>query len=202
MSGASATPSVPPLSEFDYGPDDPFAPGFGDPDTSGAASPDPEAPVPPPLSDSARAEVRGMYQYLVDLFPQAAGSSQAPLPPRALFEEFFAAPSSPHQPVFLTWFERIRSTLSEADTLIVNLLASGRPESSRLPPRQAQYSVGGGSSLGSAAPVNPSLLAMFERPLRPSLHLGLRFARLHCWNRILVLFLSRSLMRCGSCQAS
>ena len=33
--------------------------------------------------------------------------------------------------------------------------------------------MGGGASLGSAAPVNPSLLAMFERPLRPSLHLGL-----------------------------
>ena len=114
-----------------------------------------------------------MYQYLVDLFPQAAGSSQALLPPHALFEEFFAAPLSPHQPVFLTWFERVRSTLSEADTRIVNLLASGRPESSLLPPRQTQYSVGGGSSLGSAAPVNPSLLAMFERPLRPSLHLGL-----------------------------
>ena len=173
LSGASASPSAPPLSEFDYGPDDPFAPGFGDPDASGAAAPDLEAPVPPPLSDSARAEVWRMYQYVVDLFPQAVGSSQVPLPHRALFEEFFAAPSSPHQPVFLTWFERIRSTLSEADTRIVNLLASGRPESLLLPPRQAQHSVGGGSSLGSAAPVNPSLLAMFERPLRPSLHLGL-----------------------------
>ena len=42
-----------------------------------------------------------------------------------------------------------------------------------MPPRHAQYSVGGGVSLGSAAPVNPSLLAMFERPLRPSLHLAL-----------------------------
>ena len=42
LSGASATPSAPPLSEFDYTPDDPFAPGFGDPDASGAA-----APVPP-----------------------------------------------------------------------------------------------------------------------------------------------------------
>ena len=42
-----------------------------------------------------------------------------------------------------------------------------------MPPRNVQYSVGGEASLGSAAPVNPSLLAMFERPLRPSLHLGL-----------------------------
>ena len=42
-----------------------------------------------------------------------------------------------------------------------------------MPPRQSQYSVGCSSSLGSAAPVNPSLLAVFERPLGPSLHLGL-----------------------------
>ena len=125
LSGASATPSAPLFSEFDYAPDDPFAPGFVDPDAPGAAT-----PVPPPLSDSARAEVRRMSQYLVDLFPQA------PLPPRALFEEFFAAAPSPHQPVFLSWFERVRSTLSEADARIVSLLASGRPESSLLPPRQ------------------------------------------------------------------
>ena len=161
LSGASAPPSAPPLSDFDYGNDDAFAPGFGDPDSSGAVAPDPEAPVPPPLSDSARAEVRRMYQYLVDLFPQSAGSSPAPLPPRALFEEFFAAPSSPHQPVFLSWFERVRSALSDADAQILSLLASGRPESALLPPRQSQYSVGSGSSLRSAAPVNPSLLAMF-----------------------------------------
>ena len=168
LSGSFAAPSAPPLSDFDYGHDDPFAPGFGDPEASGA-----EAPVPPPLSDSARAEVRRMCQYLVDLFPQSAGASPTPLPPRALFEEFFAAPSSPHQPVFLPWFKRVRSTLSDADARIQSLLASSRPESSLLPPRQTQYSVGGGSSLGSAAPVNPSLLAMFERPLHPSLHLGL-----------------------------
>ena len=129
--------------------------------------------MPLPLSDSARAEVRHMYQYLVDLFPQAAGSSQAPQPPRALFEEFFATPLSPHQPVFLTWFERVRFTLAEAYSRIVSLLASGRPEPSLLPPRHAQYSVGGGASLGSAAPINLSLLATFERLLRPSLHLGL-----------------------------
>ena len=87
-----------------------------------------------------------MYQYLVDLLLQAAGSSQAPLPPRALFVEFFAAPSSPHHPVFLSWFERVRSTLSVAAARIVSLLASGRPGSSLLPPRQNQYSVGSGSS--------------------------------------------------------
>ena len=108
-----------------------------------------------------------MYQYLVDLFPQA------PAPPRMLFEDFFAPLSSPHQPVYLAWFERVRSALSEADSHVAALLASGRPEASLLPPRSAQYSVGGDNALGSAAPVNPSLLAMFERPLCPFLHLGL-----------------------------
>ena len=111
-SEVSAAPSAPPLSAFAYPPDDPFAPGFADPEASGSAVPDPEAPVPPLLSDSIRAEVRRMYQYLVDIFPQAAGSSQAPPPPRALFEEFFAPLPSPHQPVYLAWFERVRSALS------------------------------------------------------------------------------------------
>ena len=83
QSDSSAAPSAPPLSPFAYPPDNPFAPGFADPEASSSA-----APVPPPLSDSIRAEVRHMYQYLVDLFPQAAGSSQAPPPLRALFEEF------------------------------------------------------------------------------------------------------------------
>ena len=105
--------------------------------------------------------------------PLPAVSLQAPPVPRTLFEEFFAAPSSPHQPVFLAWFERVCSTLSEADSRTASLLASGRPESSLLPPRNTQYSVGGEASLGSAASVNPSLLAMLERPLRLSLHLGL-----------------------------
>ena len=94
LSGASAPPSAPPLSVFDYSSDDPFAPGFVDTGAPGAAAPDPEAPVSPPLSASARAVVRRRYQYMVDLFPQA------PLPPRALFVEFFAAPS-PHRPVFV-----------------------------------------------------------------------------------------------------
>ena len=44
-----------------------------------------------------------------------------------------------------------------------------------MPPRNTQYSVGGEASLGSAAPVDPSLLAMFERPLRSSLHLCCAF---------------------------
>ena len=167
-SDASAGPSAPPLSAFAYPPDDPFALGFAYPEAPGTA-----APLPQSVQESIRTEVRHMYHYLVDLFPQSAGSSQAPPPPRALFEDFFAPPSSPHQPVYLAWFERVRSALSEADSRIAALLASSRPEASLLPPRSAQYSVGGDHALGSAAPVNSVLLAMFERPLRLSLHLGL-----------------------------
>ena len=116
--------SAPPLSEFTFAPDDPFDPGFSD-----LVAPDLEAPPPPSVPDSVRAEVRHMYQYLVDLFPQAAGSPQAPLLPRALFEDFFSPASAPPQPVYLSWFERVRSALSEADTRLASLLASGRSES-------------------------------------------------------------------------
>ena len=152
--------SAPPPSAFAFAPDDPFAPGFVDP----------KAPPHPSVPDSVRAEIHRMYQYLVDLFPQAAGS---PPPPRTLFEDFFSPASTPHQPVYLSWFKRVRSALSEADARLASLLASGRAESSLLPPRSALYAVKREHALGSAVPVNPSLLAMFDRPLRPSLHLGL-----------------------------
>ena len=167
QSAAPAGASAPPLSAFAFAPDDPFAPGFADPEAPDSAAPDPEAPAPLSVPESVRAEVRRMYQYLVDLFPQA------PPPPRALFEDFFAPASTPHQPMYLSWFERVRSALAEADSRVASLLASGRLEASLLPPRSVQYAVNGDYALGYAVPVNPSLLAMFDRPLRPSLHLGL-----------------------------
>ena len=40
-SESSVAPSAPPLSAFAYPPDDPFAPGFADPEASGSAVPDP-----------------------------------------------------------------------------------------------------------------------------------------------------------------
>ena len=55
----------------------------------------------------------------------------------------------------------------------MSLLASGRSESCLLPPHSVQYVVRGDFTLGSAVPGNPSLLSLFERPLRPSLQLGL-----------------------------
>ena len=149
-----------PLSAFAFAPDDPFALGFEDP----------EAPPPSSAPDSVHAEIHRMYQYLVDLLPQA------PPPPRTLFEDFFLPVSTPHQPrqpIYLAWFERVRSALSEANARVALLLASGRSESSLLPPRSAQYAVKDDHALGSTVPVKPSLLAMFDCPLRPSLRLGL-----------------------------
>ena len=49
---------------------------------------------------------------------------------------------------------------------------SGRPDSSLLPQRMSQHAVHGDFA-SSAVPVNPSLLSMFERSLRPSLQLGI-----------------------------
>ena len=99
-----------------------------------------------------------MYSYVVYLFPQAAGSPAAAPPPRALFEDFFVASSSPHQPVFLKWFVRVRTALFEADVRLASLLASGHPESSLLPQRMSQYPVHGDFDSSSAVPVNLSLL--------------------------------------------
>ena len=134
----------------------------------------PEPPLAPPVPDSVRAEIRRMYVYIVDLFPQAAGSPAAPPPPWVLFEDFFvASPASTHLPVFLDWFARMRSSLSDADTRLASLLSTGRPASSILPQRLSQYAVHGDFSSSAAVPVNPSLLSMFERSLRPSLQLGI-----------------------------
>ena len=66
----------------------------------------------------------------------------------------------------------MRTSLSEADARLASLLASGHPDSSLLAQRMSQYAVHGDFA-SSAVPVNPSLLSMFERSLRPSLQLGI-----------------------------
>ena len=101
------------------------------------------------------------------MFPQAAGSPSAAPPLRALFEDFFVASSSPPQRVFLDWFARVRTALSEADARLASLLASGRPQ------RMSQYAVHGDFASSSAVSVNPSLLSVFEHSLCPSLQLGI-----------------------------
>ena len=136
-----------------------FDPAFADPSALG-----PEPPLAPSVPDSVRAEIRRMYAYIVDLFSQVAGS---PAAPRALFEDFFvASPASTRLPVFLDWFARVRTSLSEANARLASLLASGRPDSSLLPQRLSQYAVHGDFAFSAAVPVNLSLLFMFERSLR------------------------------------
>ena len=141
---ASATSA---LSAFAFSAGDDFDPGLADP-----LAPEPEAPIPSAVPDSVRAEIRRLYSCLVDLFSQAAGSPSDPPSPRALFEDFFAASASPHQPVFIAWFERVRTALTEADTHLASVLASGRADDSILPRQVSQYSVrqglGGGGGGG------------------------------------------------------
>ena len=128
----------------------------------------------PPLGlESARSEYRRMIDYICGLFPQAVGVPPSAPPPRALFESFFA-PAAPATPsVQLNWFDRVRTSLLEADRRVASLLSSGRPERLVMPTRAPSYAVRGDCALGHAVPVNESLLSHFERPLRPSLQLGL-----------------------------
>ena len=131
---------------------------------------DPSAAVP----YSSRSEFRRMLSFIVDLFPQAAGTPPAPPPPpRALFEDFFGSSAPPSSPVFLNWYELVRTALADADSRMASFLATGRGDFSFLPSRNASYAVHGEFAAGHAAPVNPSLLSLFERQLMSSHLVGM-----------------------------
>ena len=132
---------------------------------------DADSAVPAVVPESVQSEFRSMLSFLVDLFPQVVGAPSVPPLPRALFEDFFgsSAPTS----VFLSWFERVRTALSDADSLLASFLSSGRADFSFLPPRNSSYAVRGEFASGQAALVNPSLLSLFEKQLKPSYHVGL-----------------------------
>ena len=118
--------------------------------------------VDPAVPDLVQSEFRRMLSFLVDLFLQVAGSQSAPPPPRALFEDFFGS-SAPHSPpIFLSWFERVRMALAEADSRLASFLSSGRSDFSFLPPQNFAYAVKGDFVSGQAVPVNPSLLALCD----------------------------------------
>ena len=97
--------------------EDHFDPGYLD-----AVPRDPEVPLPQSFPDSIQVELRRMYTFLVDLFPQAVGAPSVEPPPLALFKLFFTPASSPQQPIFLNWFARVRSTLEETDTCLASCL--------------------------------------------------------------------------------
>ena len=134
---------------------------------------DPLDPSAPLLSlDSERSEYRCMNDYICGLFPQAAGVPPSAPPPRALFESFFA-PAAPATPSLqLNWFDKVRTSLVEADSRMAAILSSGRPERLVLPQRLGSYAVKGDCALGRAVPVNESLFSHFEHPLRPTLQMG------------------------------
>ena len=67
----------------------------------------------------------------------------------------------------------VHTALVDADSHMVSLLASGRSERLFLPPRHTSYAVRGEHASGKAVPVNKSLLAHFDKPLRPFLLVGL-----------------------------
>ena len=131
---------------------------------------DPLDPSTPPLGlESTRSEYRRMIDYICGLFPQAVGVPPSAPPPRALFESFFAPAAQATPSVQLNWFDRVRTSLLEADSRVAPLLSSGRPERLVVPTRAPSYAVRGDCSLGHAVPVDESLLSHFEHPLRPSL---------------------------------
>ena len=190
-SSVPSAPSAPPLSSSADVPPSassffPSAPAFDPTPAFGFASADDLPEDSPPdavphvldpgfaaVPEAARSEFRRILAFIVDLFPQAAGSPSVPPPLHALFEDFFSssAPSS-SSPIYLNWFERIRSALSEADSCLASFVASGCGDF-LLPSRSPVYAVHGDFALGGAAPVNPSLLSLLDRKLKPSHHLGL-----------------------------
>ena len=135
---------------------------------------DPLDPSAPPLAlESARLEYRRMIDYICWLFPQAVGVPPSAPPPHALFESFFAPAAQATHSVQLNWFDRVRTSLLEADSGVASLLSSGRPERLVVPQRLPTYAVKGDCALGRAVPVNESLLSHFEIPLRLNLQLGI-----------------------------
>ena len=69
-----------------------------------------------------------MLSYIIDLFPQAAGSPSVAPPLHALLEDFFGPASIPPQLIHFNWFERLRTALTDADACVASFLASGRSD--------------------------------------------------------------------------
>ena len=179
-SGATASTSGwPPTLAFQYDPHafptppPPADPLFDSDDRYPDADP-PLDPSAPPLSlDSGRSEYRRMVEYVCGLFPQAAGVPPVAPPPHALFESFFASATPAAQSLAFNWFDRVRTVLVDVDARMAGFFASDRSERLFLPQRLSTYAVRRECATGRAVPVNDSLLAHFEKPLRPLLLVGL-----------------------------
>ena len=131
-------------------------------------------PSAPPISlDSYRSEYRRMFEYICGLFPQAVGVPPVAPLPRALFESFFAPAPQSHSPLAFNWFERVSQALMDLDSRLASWIVAGRSDRSFIPARHTAYAVRGPHAAGCAVPVNKSLLSHYDKPLRPSLQVGL-----------------------------
>ena len=156
--------SAPPLEDPVFDPDD----RQFDDETHFADMSDPSISL-----DSSRSKYRRMVEYVLGLFPQASGVPPSAPPPRALFESFFADSSPPSPNLHFNWFNRMRQSLTDADSRMAAFLSSGRSDRVFLPSRHLSYAVRGDHAGAKAVPVNESLLAHFERLLCPNLLVGL-----------------------------
>ena len=135
----------------------------------------------PPLDPSApslaldlhRSEYRRLLEYICGLFPQAVGVPPVDPLPRALFKSFFVP--APHSQTLLAfnWFTRVQQALVDADSCLAVWIAAGCSGRAFLPSRHSTYAVRGPHAADRAVPVNESLLSHYDRPLRPSLQVGL-----------------------------
>ena len=129
--------------------------------------------APPPSLDSFLSEYRRMVEYVCGLLPQAVGAAPVTPLPRALFESFFASATPSQQSLSFNWFDQVHMALVVADECMVSYLAAGRSDRLFIPPRHNSYAVRGEHAPGKAVPINKSLLAHFEKPVCPSLLVGL-----------------------------
>ena len=138
-----------------------------------------------------------MVECICRLFPQAVGVPPVDPPPRALFESFFAPAPHSHPSLALNWFARVQQALIDANSR----LAAGRSDRAFLSTRHSTYAVRGPHAASRAVPVNGSLMSHFDRPLRPSLQVGLTVRDLMTLSTPSALNRNLSLMPCGFCRA-
>ena len=179
-STAAHAPSCPPATAPAYDPHAfdrsiPRPDDFDDPDDRFPDEDHPPLdPSAPSVSlDLSRSEYRRIVEYICGLFPLAVGVPPMEPPPRALFESFFAPPPQSHTPLAFNWFARVQQALMDADSHLAAWVATGGSDRAFLPARHSTYAVRGLHATGRAVPVNESLLSHYERPLRPSLQVGL-----------------------------
>ena len=110
-------------------------------------------------SSSANLDSRRMLDYIVSLFPRATSAAAAPVPPWALFENFFRVLRiSGFSIAEADWFARMHASLTDADARLASFVASGRQDSHFLLPRRIIYVISDDHELSSFSPVTDSVL--------------------------------------------